>query len=118
MGIRYEVGAGFGIMFTGDEIKQFVKDHNIRTDDDDDSWECAETVGREYSINYAYAGEGITEDEMYFLFGAVRMLNEYDNDRFKFHKIDITSFDEAAAIHRLQNDSGKRPASYVGVYVG
>ena len=118
MGIRYEIGAGFGIMFTGDEIKQFVKDHNIRTDYDDDIWECAEAVGREYNLNYAYAGEGITEDDMYFLFGSVRMLNEYDNDRFKFHKINIASVDEAAAILKLRNDSGKKSASYIGVYVG
>ena len=117
MGISYSTAAGFGIMFTGDEIEQFVKDRNIQTDDDY-CWECAEAVSREYNLKFAHAGNSLTGDEMYFLFGAVRMLDEYNDDEFRFHEIEAMSIDDAAAILRLQKDSGKKPASYVGMHVG
>lgn len=120
MSVNYDATAGYGVMFTGEEVVQFVKDHGIEYDDDY-CWECAEAVSLEYKLNFGYAGDSMTGSDMYFLFGAIYTIyktNQYDDNQFRFNEISVVSLDEAAALDKLSADSGKSPAYYVGMHVG
>ena len=113
MGVNYSAAAGYGVMFSEDELVKFVKDKSIYVVlDPEDPWECAEAVSREYSLDFAYAGD----DGLQFLFGAVRMFPEYNG--FKFNEIRVTSDEDEYAIQALSEASGKKPAFYAGMHVG
>lgn len=114
MGVNYSSAAGYGVVFSADELVKFVKDKSIYVEfDPEDCWGCAEAVSREYSLDFAYAGG---DDGPQFLFGAVRMFPEYNG--FKFNEIRVASDEDEYAIQALSEASGKKPTFYAGMYVG
>ena len=123
MGVYYSSVAGYGVVFSQDEIVKFVKGKNIYVEFDSedyfDHWECAEAVSREYSLNFFYAGNSMTGDGLCFLFGVGRRMDEYSNDdAFMFNKIETPSRKEDYAIQALSEHSGKEPGFYAGMHVG
>ena len=120
MGVNYSSAAGRGVVFSEDELIKFVKDKSIYVQlDPEDSWECAEAVSREYNLDFFYAGDGMTGDSLYFLFGTGRKMDEYGRDSaFQFNEILVTSKEDEYAIQALSEASGKKPAFYAGMYVG
>ena len=120
MGVRYSSAAGYGVVFSKDELVKFVKDKSIYVQfDPEGSWECAEAVSREYNLDLFYAGEGIVGYNLCFLFGVGREMNEYVSDSaFQFNEVLVASKEDEYAIQALSEASGKKPAFYAGMYVG
>lgn len=120
MGVNYSSAAGYGVVFSEDEIVKFVKDNDIYVQlDPEDYWECAEAVSREYSLDLFYAGDSMTGNSLYFLFGVGREMNEYGNGSiFQFNEVSVASKENEYAIQALSEASGKRPAFYAGMHVG
>ena len=123
MSVNYSSVAGYGVVFSQDEIVKFVKGKNIYVEFDSedyfDYWECAEAVSREYNLDFFYAGHGMTGDSLYFLFGAGLRMDECSNDdAFMFNKIGVPSQEEDYAIQALSEHSGKEPGFYAGMHVG
>lgn len=117
MGVNYSAAAGYGVVFSEDEIVKFVKDKSIYVEfDPEDYWYCAEAVSREYNLDFAYAGDG--DNGLQFLFGAVRMLPDYNDSTFRFNEIRVTSDEDEYAIQALSEASGKKPTFYAGMDVG
>lgn len=120
MGVNYSSAAGYGVVFSEDELVKFVKDKSIYVEfDPEDSWECAEAVSREYNLDFFHAGDSMTGDSLHFLFGAGREMNEYGNDSiFQFNEISVASEQDEYAIQALSEASGKKAAFYAGMHVG
>ena len=120
MGVRYSAAAGYGVVFSKDEIVKFVKDKSIYVEfDPEDYWECAEAVSREYNLDFFHAGDSMTVGNLCFLFGVGRGMNEYGNDNiFQFNEISVASKQDEYAIQALSEASGKKPALYAGMHVG
>ena len=120
MGVNYSSAAGYGVVFSEDEVVKFVKDNDIYVQlDPEDPWECAEAVSREYSLDLFYAGDSMTGDSLYFLFGTGLRMNEYGSDSaFQFNEISVASEQDEYAIQALSEASGKDPAFYAGMHVG
>ena len=120
MGVNYSSAAGYGVMFSKDELVKFVKDKSIYVQfDPEDYWECAEAVSQEYSLDSFYAGDSMILGNLYFLFGVGREMNEYGNDNiFQFNEVSVASKEDEYAIQALSEASGKKAAFYAGMHVG
>lgn len=120
MGVNYSAAAGYGVVFSKDEIVKFVKDKSIYVQfDPEDPWECAEAVSREYSLDLFHAGDSMIVGNLHFLFGVGRGMNEYSNESaFQFNEISVASKEDEYAIQALSEASGKKPAFYAGMHVG
>jgi hypothetical protein len=120
MGVQYSSAAGYGVVFSEDELVKFVKDKSIYVQfDPEDCWECAEAVSREYNLDLFYAGDSMTGDGLDFLFGTGRKMDEYGSDSaFQFNEILVASKEDEYAIQALSEASGKKPAFYAGMHVG
>ena len=120
MGVNYSSAAGYGVVFSEDELVKFVKDKSIYVQfDPEDFWECAEAVSREYNLDFFYAGDSIAVGNLHFLFGVGREMNEYGSDNiFQFNEVSVASKEDEHAIQALSEASGKRAAFYAGMHVG
>lgn len=120
MGVRYSSAAGYGVVFSEDEIVKFVKDKSIYVEfDPEDYWYCAEAVSREYNLDFFCAGDSIIGENFCFLFGVGRGMNEYGNDSaFQFNEVSVASKEDEYAIQALSEASGKKAAFYAGMHVG
>ena len=120
MGVNYSAAAGYGVVFSKDELVKFVKDKSIYVQfDPEDPWECAEAVSREYSLDFFYAGDSMILGDLHFLFGVGREMNEYGSDNiFQFNEVSVASKEDEYAIQALSEASGKKAAFYAGMHVG
>lgn len=120
MGVNYSSAAGYGVVFSADELVKFVKDKSIYVEfNPEDCWGCAEAVSREYNLDFFHAGDSITVGNLHFLFGVGREMNEYGNDSiFQFNEVSVASKENEYAIQALSEASGKKPAFYAGMHVG
>ena len=120
MGVNYSSAAGYGVVFSADELVKFVKDKSIYVVfDPEDSWECAEAVSQEYNLDLFHAGDSMTGGSLYFLFGVGRQMHEYlSESAFQFNEILVASEQDEYAIQALSEASGKKPAFYAGMHVG
>lgn len=115
MGIVYSAAAGYGVVFTEEEVVDFVKVNGIHAEDDY-CWECAEAISKKYNLDFVGAGDGMCGGGEYFLFGTVFNLEHYDDNRFKFCEISPDPSTEDR-LRSLSVDSGKEPSFYAGMRV-
>ena len=120
MGVNYSSAAGYGVMFSDNEIVKFANDKNIYVQfDPEDPWECAEAVSREYNLDLFHAGDSMIVGNLYFLLGVGREMNEYGSDNiFQFNEVSVASKEDGYAIQALSEASGKKAAFYAGMHVG